>query len=69
MKLTDLSKAEQEHWKRHLNALKADNPLSTSAIDSYLTGAELPKIEHPSLVHDWFEKPDERDRLEVKVIG
>jgi len=67
-KLSDLSPEDKKHWELHLNALKKDSPLVSADVDKLLMSTEtLPNLKHPADIHDWFEKPGLRDRLEQSV--
>ena len=65
-KLKDLTKEEADHWKLHFKALKKDSPALAKEIDNYVKNKiGLPRLKHPSDIHDWFEKPEERASLEL----
>jgi len=62
--LNDLTPLERAHWKLHLNAAMKDTPSAQNEAKAFLEGEELPKIKHPSTVHDWLEQPQRRAELE-----
>ena len=73
MILSELSPIDKKHWELHLNAVVKDTPALSEEVSVFLEGGELPKIEHPFMVHDWLEHPEMRKDLESmfteKIIG
>jgi len=68
--INDLSLIDKKHWELHLNALKKDSPFVSAEVDKLLISAkEIPNLKHPSDIHEWFERPELRDRLEKITIG
>ena len=67
--LNDLSPVDKKHWELHLNACIKDTLSVKKEADLFLKGAVLPKLKHPSEIHDWLEKPEMRDELEARSIG
>lgn len=64
-KLEDLPEVSRAHWALHLAALVKDNPSNAQEISEYIDSTlDLPNINHPSYIHDWFENPEEREEIE-----
>ena len=69
-KLIELTVEERNHWLLHLNALIDDNPSDEAAINQYvISGTDLPNVNHPMWVHDWWEHPDLRTWIEENFGG
>lgn len=64
--LNSLSGTEREHWILHLNAVVKDTPSVKKDVNAMLIGGGLPKIKHPSFIHDWLEQPDRRVEIEAR---
>lgn len=63
--LAALSLTERKHWQLHLNGVKKDTPALGKEVNIFLKGGDLPKLEHPSDIHDWLEQPDRRAELKA----
>ena len=64
MILNDLTAIDKAHWELHINACIKDAPSVKAEADVFLLGGELPKLAHPSYIHDWLERPEFRIELE-----
>jgi len=62
--LVNLPSDEQAHWRLHLNAVMKDSPTLKGEVRELLMTSYLP-VKHPAYIHDWLEKPELRDMLEV----
>jgi len=66
--IDDLQPIDKAHWLLHLNACLKDSPKLRKDIQAFKDGGVLPNIKHPSYIHDWLERPEERSELE-KISG
>ncbi len=62
--LNELTPIDKAHWQLHLNACIKDTPIVKKEADVFLKGGELPKLAHPSDIHDWLEYPERREEIE-----
>ncbi len=63
--LNELTGLEKAHWELHLKAAEKDLGMTKEIRDFLSSKVELPKIVHPSYIHDWLEYPDRRAEIEV----
>lgn len=60
-----LSAEDRSHWELHLNVALWDTPSHKKEVDVFLKGGELPKLNHPSYIHDWLKHPERRVEIEA----
>jgi len=62
--LNELTGTDKAHWELHLKAAQKDLP-DNKEVSVFLLSGELPKLAHPSYIHDWLDYPERRTEIEA----